>query len=148
MFMTFRPWCSPIRSDCLELGALPSAVPAARLHVRAVLAEWGLAELSADTESVVAELAANAVEAHGREKRDNPFRITLLGGRRTVLIVVRDASPSPPVLGRPGDGDEAGRGLLIVDALARWDWKRLPEGDGKVIRALIKGERAGRAAAE
>ena len=127
------------RSDHLELGAFPSAVPSARLHVRAVLAEWGLEELSADAESVVAELAANAVEAHGREKRDDPFGITLLGGLRTILIVVRDASPSPPVLGRPGAGDEAGRGLLIVDALARWDFKLLPEDDGKVVRALIRG---------
>jgi hypothetical protein len=38
-----RPW--PVR-DFLELGALPGAVPCARLHARHILWEWALAPLA------------------------------------------------------------------------------------------------------
>lgn len=128
-------------SDCLELGAYPEAVPSARLHTRAILAEWGLAELADSAESVVAELVTNAVEATRREHLDAPIRLTLLAGLRTVLIVVRDPSSSPPVPGNPDGDDETGRGLMIVAALStRWDWKPTADG-GKVARALIRGER-------
>jgi hypothetical protein len=48
----------------LALGALPSAVPCARAHARAVLHGWGLRTLSPDAEAVVSELVANAV-THG-----------------------------------------------------------------------------------
>lgn len=107
------------------------------MHTRAALAEWGLSVLSGDVECVVAGLVANAVEAHQRERRDAPVRLILLAGPRTVLVVVRDFSPSPPVLRTPGLDDETGRGLVIVDGLAaRWDWKPFP-GGGKVARALI-----------
>jgi anti-sigma regulatory factor (Ser/Thr protein kinase) len=141
------PWTALDRaaaqSSFLEFAASPSAVPSVRLYTCGVLAEWGLGEddLASDTESVVAELVANAVEAGRREQLGAPIRLTLLAGLRTVLIVVRDASTSPPVPGQPGDLDESGRGLLIVDALsARWDSKPAP-GGGKVVRALVRGQR-------
>jgi hypothetical protein len=74
--------------------------------------------------------------AHCRERLDSPIRLTLLAGLRTALIVVRDASGSPPVPAGPGDDDENGRGLLIVDALsAGWGWKPAP--GGKVVRVLV-----------
>ncbi len=50
--------------DFLELGALVSAVPCARLHARQVLWEWGvLGSLGESTELLVAELVTNAVKA-------------------------------------------------------------------------------------
>ena len=128
-------------SDCLELGAYAEAVPSARLHTRAILTEWGLAELADSAESVVAELVTNAVEAARREHLNAPVRLTLLAGLRTVLIVVRDPSSCPPVPGSPDGDDETGRGLMIVAALsAHWGWKPTP-GGGKVVRALVAGER-------
>jgi hypothetical protein len=54
-----RDW--PLRSF-LELGALPSAVPCARLHTRAVLWEWGLRP-GEQAELVVSEIITNAVQA-------------------------------------------------------------------------------------
>lgn len=47
----------PLRSH-LALGALPGAVPSARLHTRLVLMEWGLHELTEAVELVVSELVA------------------------------------------------------------------------------------------
>ena len=47
----------------LELGALPTAVPCARLHARHVLWEGGLNGLAPDSELLVSELVTNAVNA-------------------------------------------------------------------------------------
>lgn len=52
----------PLRSY-LELGALPSAVPCARLHARLLAAEWGFEALAQTVELVVSELVTNAIRA-------------------------------------------------------------------------------------
>lgn len=127
------------RSDSLELGASPGAVSAARLHVKAILAEWRLGGLADDCESVTAELVANAIEAHQREHLDEPVRLALLADSNSALIVVRDASDHPPVRHEPDFEAESGRGLLVVEAIsAWWDWKPLRP-SGKIVRALIAG---------
>jgi hypothetical protein len=54
------PYPRPLRSY-LELGALPTAVPCARLHARHLMWEWGLMRLTADIELAVSELVTNAV---------------------------------------------------------------------------------------
>lgn len=142
-------WPSTVLSDSLEFGPLNGSVSSARLHARAILGEWGYAELRDSCETVVAELVANAVEAHQREGLDAPVRLILLAALRTVLIVVRDASNAPPVPGSgPASGPvgvddfaERGRGLLLVEAFSSsWGWKFAP-GGGKAVRALIRGER-------
>jgi len=46
----------------LELGALPGAVPSARLHARLVLNEWGIQESGETVELIVSELITNAVQ--------------------------------------------------------------------------------------
>ena len=58
--MTPHPW--PLRSY-LELGALPTAVPCARLHAVHVLRDWDLRDLSDDAALIVSELVTNAVTA-------------------------------------------------------------------------------------
>lgn len=148
------PGLSPrYRSDSLSFGPYPDAVPVVRRHARVALASWGLSELSEDASTVVTELAQNAVQATRRGGLHEPVRLTLVAGLRTVLIVVRDAVPDPPVTraavpGRLGawtaddsiDPDQHGNGLILVAALsAKWDWKRCPDG-GKVVRALLRGE--------
>lgn len=131
----------PCLSDAIEFAAHPAAVSAARLRTRRALRAWGLDELSADAEQVVSELTANAVEAHHREHLAAPVRLTLLAGLRTLLIVVRDASPTPPSPTLLTDDGESGRGLIIVDVLASaWNWKPAP-GGGKTVRAFLRGHR-------
>jgi hypothetical protein len=84
----------PLRSY-LELGALPTAVPCARLHAGHVLWEWGLNGLAQDSELLVSELVTNAVKATAR--RDQAaVRLRLSGDRTRVLIAVWDADPRPP----------------------------------------------------
>src|SRR5580693_5446393 len=50
-------------SSSLPLGALVTATPCARLHTRAMLAEWGLNDLAEAAELIVSELVTNAVRA-------------------------------------------------------------------------------------
>ena len=53
----------PLLSSHLELGPLVTAPGSARGHVRAVLKEWALDELTAVTELHVSEQITNAVHA-------------------------------------------------------------------------------------
>lgn len=120
----------------LELGALPSAVPCARLHTRQVLWEWGLAGLSESTELLVAELTTNAMQVSHAAMQDDPIRLWLVSDKMHIVILVWDASPLPPVPIHVGDDAENGRGLLLVQAVsARWGWHFPPDIGGKVVWA-------------
>ncbi len=128
--------------DFLELGALLSAVPCARLHARQVLWEWGIGNLGDSTELLVTELITNAVRASREMARVSAVRLWLLSDSARVLILVWDASPQPPVLmGLMGVTDEAehGRGLMLVEAVSeQWGWYSLDDGDGKFVWATAK----------
>ena len=130
----------------LELGALPGAVPCARLHTRHVLWEWGLAGLAEDTELVVSEMITNGVQA-SRAMTQAAVRLWLLSDRARVVILAWDASPLPPVPADPRADAENGRGLLLVDAISeRWGWyfpdeqasTGAPDQRGKVVWAVMQ----------
>jgi anti-sigma regulatory factor (Ser/Thr protein kinase) len=122
----------------LELGALPGAVPCARLHTRHVLWEWGLTALQDDTELLVSELVTNAVHASQSLEWMSQVRMRLLSDRAQVAIVVWDANPRPPVRTTAGEDDETGRGLILVDAISeRWDWNATPDTGGKVVWCVL-----------
>jgi anti-sigma regulatory factor (Ser/Thr protein kinase) len=126
----------PLRSF-LELGALPGAVPCARLHTRHLLWEWRLTGLTDSAELVVSEIVTNAVRITQADERTAPVRLWLLADRARLLILVWDASPLPPVPVRASDDAENGRGLLLVDALStRWEFFQ-HHGGGKVVWALL-----------
>jgi hypothetical protein len=130
--------------DGLELGALRAAVPCARTRARAILREWGLTAFGPDAEAIIAELAANAIDATragaARGEGDASFRLWMLGDQLRLLILVWDTILRPPVPGTPGSEQEHGRGLLLVEALAarwRWYYPARPYG-GKVVWALLE----------
>jgi anti-sigma regulatory factor (Ser/Thr protein kinase) len=97
----------------------------------------------ADTvELIVSELVTNAVAA-SRALDGGPFPVRLwtLSDRKQVLIVVWDASPFPPTRLDPAADAEAGRGLMLVEALsAEWNWYSAPWDriEGKAVWALIR----------
>jgi anti-sigma regulatory factor (Ser/Thr protein kinase) len=123
--------------DGLELGPLPDAVPRARLHVRQVLWDWGLARLTASAELLVTELVTNAVAELTAADQVSPVRLWLLADPTRVLILVWDASLRPPVPVNATQDAENGRGLLLVAALSQgWDWYFPPHAGGKVVWAL------------
>jgi anti-sigma regulatory factor (Ser/Thr protein kinase) len=138
----FAPFAArwPLRTF-LELGALPGAVPSARLHARNVLAEWGLTVFSESTRLLVSELVTNAIQISCLAEQDAPVRLWLVSDRTQVVIFVWDASPLPPLPGDVGEEAESGRGLLIVQAVsARWGWNFPPGMGGKVVWAVADSE--------
>ena len=141
--MTPNPW--PLRSY-LELGALPTAVPCARLHARHLLWEWGLNGLAADAELLVSELVTNAVKATANQQQA-AIRLRLSSDSTGVLVEVCDADPQPPApkdlteYGTPDHQEEGGRGLFLVATLsARWDWYLTQEPRGKVVWCELEVE--------
>jgi hypothetical protein len=119
----------------LELGALDSAVPCARLHARQVVGEWGRPDLADTAELLVSELMTNAIRASVGLMLP-AVALWLLSDGRCVVIQVWDGSGEMPVR-RDADADaDSGRGLLLVDSLSR-DWGSYPRAGGKVVWARI-----------
>jgi anti-sigma regulatory factor (Ser/Thr protein kinase) len=118
----------------LELGALPSAVPCARLHAKQMLWEWGFTELSEAVELLVSELTTNAVRVSKALDHDSPIRLWLLSDKTQVLILVWDGSPRPPVRIEITEDAEGGRGLLLVETLSeQWGWYPSKDNGGKWV---------------
>jgi anti-sigma regulatory factor (Ser/Thr protein kinase) len=133
----------PLRSF-LELGALPGAVPCARLHTRQLAWEWGLAGLSNDAATIVTELLTNAVAAARAVRPVWPVRLWLLSDATQIVIAVWDANPQPPARTQAGEDAESGRGMLLVEAFSlRWGWYPAQDTIGKVVWALIRAELQG-----
>ena len=101
---------------------------AARRFVDSALADSGF---TGDVDTVlllVSELVSNAVRHAGTR-----FDLTLELAGQEVTVTVVDDSPSPAHLMRPAPGATTGRGLLIVDRLARrWGTRPTPDG-GKAV---------------
>ena len=132
----------------LELGALPTAVPCARLHARHLLWEWGLDGLAETAELLVSELVTNAVQAMAEQDDHTAVCLQLFGDEARVRFEVWDADPRPPTpkdLAEDGVPDlegEGGRGLFLVAALsARWDWYLTLEPTGKVVWCELEAKR-------
>ena len=133
----------------LELGALPSAVPSARLHARFVVAEWGLQELAELVELIVSELTTNAVQASqelvgSRYNRrwvpgTPPVRLWLHSDRERVLVRVWDGNDRMPMRQETEDVEaEHGRGLLLVETLSmNWGAYVAEGGSGKVVWGVV-----------
>jgi anti-sigma regulatory factor (Ser/Thr protein kinase) len=126
----------PVRSF-LELGALPGAVPCARLHARQIAWELGLARLGHDLELLVSELVTNAAAAARALQPQLPVRQWLLSDTRQIAVVVWDASSHPPLPTPVDENAEGGRGLLLVEAISqRWGWYPAQYTGGKAVWAL------------
>jgi anti-sigma regulatory factor (Ser/Thr protein kinase) len=136
-FMALSP--AMYRRTYLELGALSTAVPCARLHTKQLLWEWGLSKLADSSVAVVSELVTNALETTIRHQLESPIRLRLSSNGRGALIEVWDADPTPPQLPTLDLNDlppamaESGRGLFLVAALSeRWGCYTANHG-GKVV---------------
>lgn len=128
----------PLRSH-LELAALPTAVPCARLHSRAMALEWGLPALAANTELVVSELTTNAVRA-SRGLISPVIRLWLTSDRNGIVVRVWDGNGDHmPVRQHAGPDADGGRGLLLVETLST-DWGTYRKAQGKVVWAMLQAE--------
>ncbi|MGW0366325.1 ATP-binding protein [Streptomyces sp. NPDC002990] len=108
-----------------------ATVPAARHFTRDTLRAWGVSARRDDMLLCVSELATNALR-YG-VPRGRGYLLRLLIFDATVRIEVHDSGPGlSRVLSRPSGGENGGRGLLLVAALAD-QWGVLPRSPGKVV---------------
>jgi hypothetical protein len=136
-------WDSPSAVGC-PLSRGPQSARAARRLTRNTLRDWGLAFLAEDAEAIVGEFVANAVTHAASVGADLPRKaapeklgLRLLQRTGEVICAVLDPSDSAPVLRVPGNGEESGRGLQMVDALSDvWGWSPVA-GRGKAVWAIL-----------
>jgi anti-sigma regulatory factor (Ser/Thr protein kinase) len=142
-------WDSPTAVGC-PLSRGPQSGRTARRLTRSTLRDWGLAFLSEDAETIVGEFVANAVThaaaaaavgvgvpSQRRQQAADGLGLRLLRRNGEVICAVLDPSDKAPVLKAPASGEEAGRGLQMVDALSDvWGWSPVA-GRGKAVWAVL-----------
>ncbi len=103
------------------------AASRARRFVSETLRAWGLDDAVPDAELLVSELVTNAV-LHAR----SATRVTLERNGRMLRISVYDDSPVQPRVRDYGPEAVTGRGLLLVERIAK-SWGVFPDGAGKSV---------------
>lgn len=106
----------PISELVQELPADIQSPAQARSAVEHVLASWGLDELVETATLLVSEVVTNAVRHAGTSLRLRTLRLATDG----VRVEVVDQAPHAPLRrGRPNAAAEGGRGLHLIEHLAR-----------------------------
>jgi anti-sigma regulatory factor (Ser/Thr protein kinase) len=130
----------------LHLAAVPSAVPVSRAFVREALRFWKLDDHSSDVALMMSELASNAVKATGFADRQpksweltaqHVMAVQLRAVDDELFVEVWDMSPLLPIRRTVTAETEGGRGLHLVEALAKeWGVYQPPAG-GKIVWAKV-----------
>lgn len=129
-----RPVCSYGEVRPRTRCVLPFEADAAELHglrraVRDQLKDWGASVFADEAQLAVTELAANVIKhvGHGASAT-----LILEPGEDRLRIEVHDTSHTVPALKQAECGDECGRGLHLLAALAM-DWGTIVTATGKAV---------------
>lgn len=110
---------------------VPEAVAAVRHFVTGILERWQEEDLASDAALVASELATNAV-LHA----DSPFRVSVDRSIGVVCVAIQDVHLGRAEQRQSVAGAVSGRGMAIVEAVARrWGCDALP--GGKVVWAEL-----------
>ena len=126
---------------------MPMSVRSARLHAKNILREWSMGALADTVELLVSEIVTNAVRASaniahqqretGQASEAQRIRLWLDSDRCSVLIQVRDSDNCHPLRQDTRLDAEAGRGLLLVEALStQWGCYAPDAQGGKIVWAV------------
>jgi anti-sigma regulatory factor (Ser/Thr protein kinase) len=113
------------------IEARPSNIAPLRRVVTDTLRSWDVASLVDDTVLIVSELVTNAVRYDGPSVH---LHVQLRAG--VLRVVVHDGASAPDTKVQADDDAEGGRGLQIVEALAR-SWGVQPVPNGKNVWAEL-----------
>jgi anti-sigma regulatory factor (Ser/Thr protein kinase) len=121
-----------------ELPGDSRAAGVAREHARVMLMGWRVSEAAAgDVLLITSELVGNAVRHSPAETCPPVFRLDHRPGER-LRIEVTDGSAERPVVREPDFEAESGRGMAMVDAVAKeWGCEPAPDGAGKTVWACV-----------
>lgn len=136
----------PLLAASLRLTAVPSAAACSRMFVRHTLKHWQLEDHVEKTTLVMSELVTNAVRASGitdpepkprQIKAEHVIGIQLRAIEASLYAEVWDRTEATPVRRNPNFEAESGRGLQLVESLAKqWNVYR-PRVGGKVVWAEL-----------
>ncbi len=111
----------------MTLPPLGQAAGLARHAVREALACWGLDHVGENATLLVSEVVGDAVRHASASGSALELELATVGG--VLRVEVLDADPRAPTLRNPGDGDDGGFGLVVVQALAdAWGVRRTTSG--------------------
>jgi anti-sigma regulatory factor (Ser/Thr protein kinase) len=122
-------------SSLLELPAQAAAAGTARTHVRRVLLEWGLTELTDSVVLLVSEVVTNAI-LHAGSASSLCVERTDAG----VRVSVTDSSPVMPAPRRRSSSAMTGRGCQLLNDLAD-SWGAEPYEGGKQVWFVVTNGR-------
>ena len=115
--------------EVARFEAEPEAVRRCRHWVVGCLRDEIDAAVLSDVQLGTSELAANAV----RHASGGAFRVELRRRDGTLRVSVHDDDPEVPTRHEVGPDSPGGRGLAIVEAIARrWGWSADPAGGKEV----------------
>lgn len=123
------------RAFKITLPAVPAAVAYARSLVSSTLGRWSVPHLIDTAELLASELTTNAITATVAADADGAgtvqLRIVMVDA--TLLVGVWDCDPALPAPEEPDENAEGGRGLVLVEALAKRWGSRPSRRGGKVV---------------
>ena len=111
----------------LELPLDHTAAARARRFVARTLEGWGCEAAIPDAELLVSELVTNAI-LHAR----SPAVVNIAREQTGLRVAVCDSSTAPPRVRDYGPSAVTGRGMLLVDRIAR-RWGVDMNGNGKCV---------------
>ena len=126
---------TPHRAWTVVLPHHTRAAAMARRSTGDVLHTWDLDHLEPVAVLVVSELVTNAV-LHTRPIATPP-ELHLHAGSTWLRIEVHDTDPRPPQPRTPIGLDEAGRGLLLIEAITD-QWGVYGTATGKAVWAILQ----------
>ncbi|MEV5525810.1 ATP-binding protein [Streptomyces prunicolor] len=136
----------PLLAASLRLTAVPTAVTCSRVFVRHVLSRWNLSSQEENATLIMSELVTNAIKASGiitpdpkpwQIKAEHVIAVQLRVLDASLYVEAWDRTPESPMRRKPDLNAESGRGLLLVEALAK-QWNVYgPLVGGKVIWAEL-----------
>jgi anti-sigma regulatory factor (Ser/Thr protein kinase) len=122
-----RTPAAPLASAQITLRPQPQQVAAGRRFTRDTLTAWQHTELADTACLLVSEILTNAVR-HARHTIGLRLHQTV----REVIAEITDDNTQLPQRALPAPGDQSGRGLTLVEALAT-AWGARPSSSGKTV---------------
>ncbi len=112
-----------------EFEGRAAEVRSARVFVETTLAAWDLDEVAEVAVLLTSELSTNAVR-HAR----TAFRVAVSCAAAELVVEVADGSGTLPVTRPRALRADGGRGMQLVEGLARaWGARQVEGGNGKVV---------------
>lgn len=129
----------PRLRSVLPFRAAPAEVRLLRKAAARQLAQWGMPAAAEEAGLLVTELATNVVKHVGE---GSTATLVLECRDERLRLEVHDQSNVVPLLKASDCGDECGRGLHLIEALAV-DWGAVLTAAGKAVWCEVDAQRAG-----